>query len=163
MAKLDLRVETTSAWRKQLPSDLLPFIPDDSSGDNEELIALQNDLSGAGARHIPEIIRKYEDLLSRAGRSCRIRILSWAINRSWPDVAMVINRISKDDEAGGEAGGGDGRSKVAPFFKADLEAMGLPAAAYLVRAAAARATVNAIGEGLMDFEQNFDLRTGGVR
>lgn len=161
MAKLELHSERMLAWRNLLPEDLKAVVPADlgSVGD-EAFEELTSDLATAAAKRIPEVIHRHGDLLAKGGRARRIRILAWAINRSWPDAARVISDIADDDDKGE----GGGRGKVAPFFRADLEAMALVATSRIVRGAAAVRTVEAVSGGVRDFEQSFDLqRTGGVR
>lgn len=160
MTELDLSIKGMAAWRATLPEDLKAVVPDEAGkASQESLEALFHDLASSGHRRYAEVMHQHGDILAAAGRTVRVRLLSWVVNRSWPNAASVINALTEegDDESDG------GRRKVAPFFRADMEAMRMIATSRIVRAAADLRTIEAVAGGIRDFEVNYDMqRTGGM-
>lgn len=160
MQREDLKSERMAAWRKILPQDILAHIPaDPGTASEKSLDDLADDLASASARRIPEVLVRHGETLAAAGRARRIRILAWAVPRVWPKGGELTALLAS---AEGESGGSDGRGKVAPFFRADLEAMGIVVTSRIVRAAAHKRTIEAVNSGVKEFDNNFNsLRSGG--
>lgn len=159
MKQLDLSRNGIAAWRAMLPDDLKAVVPDDQGKASDEALAsLFADLSMAGHKRFAEVIFQHGEVLAAAGRSVRTRVLSWMISRSWPDAASVVNLLIDE----GEEGESGGRKKVAPFFRADMEALGIVSTSRVVRAAADLRTIEAVAGGVKDFEDTYGMHRGGM-
>jgi hypothetical protein len=162
MQRLDLGSEKIAAWCSKLPDDLQVVIRDDGPElPDSAFEALVQDLATAGSRRIPEVLATHGELVARCGRARRVRMLAWAVNRAWPDSADIVKEIT--DAEAGEGGGEDGgRSKIAPFFRADMEALDTIAMSRVVRAMAGAGNVDAVAAGIREFEMSIDMQRGGM-
>lgn len=160
MHRADLKSDRISAWRSLLPEDIRTHVPlEMGTATDESLDALADDLAAVSARRIPEVILRHSATLAEAGRPRRIRVLAWAIPRVWPNGAELTRVLTESGDAeGGEDGG---RSKVAPLFRSDIEAIAGVAMARIIRAAAHRGTVDAVAGGVREFDMSYNMLHGG--
>lgn len=150
-----------------LPEDVRSVVPDDASPDADGLVdAISEDLAGAAPRRMAGIIRQHQDAIATLGRARRIRLLAWIANRSWPDAQSVVGQITDEGgDASGESGGEgkSGPSKVASLFRADIKAYARICTARMVRSASDLKAIDAVRNGIKEYEVNMDMRrTGGM-
>jgi len=158
MQRSDLSAEKISAWREKLPSDIKDLIPLDlGSASTDSLDALADDLASASMRRIPEVLLKHAGTLADAGRARRTRVLAYAIPRVWGHAAALTKMLTDEDSSSGDVG----RSKLAPLFRADLEAMSDAAMERLVRAMSHRRTVDSVAGGIREFDMSYNIQHGG--
>jgi len=82
------------------------------------------------------------------------------VHMCWPESDKVLRAIS--DEKEGAASGSAGRGKVAPYFRADLEALGGAAMSRIVRAVADKRAVRSVEVGVREFQEEFGLQQAGA-
>lgn len=141
-----------------LPSDIKEIVPlDMGTASIESLDALADDLAGASMRKMPDVLLKHAETLANAGRARRVRVLAYAVQRVWPHAAAMTKKITDE---GSDSGDG-GRQKVAPLFRADIEAMCGVAMERIVRGAASKRVVDAVAGGIHEFDRSYNIQHGG--
>lgn len=156
MSNLDLSSENVAAWLDVLPVDLRHAVPDEqvSVGD-EQMEILADEISKSGPKRMASVIHRHGDLLSTVGRARRLIILAWVANETHPNSSPVIAAISTEADDEDEGGGvvGDGRKKVAPYFRQDVEAIAAVTRSRVARSFAHKKTLMAIAGGIDDFQE----------
>lgn len=156
---LVLSAEHVRAWYSLLPPDLKGTIADDADASADPLAAaVAREMNLGELRTWPDIVLRHADEIAHLGQSRRVRLLSWVAQSSWPQPSAVNGIAGRLEEE--ESQGGQGRSKVAPLFRADIEALAGVVTARQARALMGVETVKAVDAGTKDFEQAY--RSGAM-
>ena len=172
MQYLDLSSTHVKAWQALLTGDLKAAIPNDADpAADAASAALAEDLRIAAPRRMADLIGQHADLVVGFGRARRIRLLSWMVNRGWPDTQVARDLMDGDSDSdegsqssGGAAGGSaSGRARIAPIFREDYNALAAVMKSQIVRGARERGTIEALHAGIKEFAQSPDFPTGGMQ
>lgn len=151
---LVLSAEHVRAWYALLPPDLKEAISDDADTSADTLAAaVAREMNLGEIRTWSDIVVRHADEIVHLGQARRVRLLCWVAQSSWPQpsaVNAIAGRIEDDEE-----GKGGGRSKVAPLFRADIEALAGVVTMRQARALMGVDTVKAVDAGTKDFEQAY--------
>lgn len=152
---LDLSAAHVRAWHALLPSDIKEVVKDDADAAADPLAAaVARELNLGEGRTWVSIVHRHGDEIVLLGQARRVRMLAWLAQASWPQPGIVngVARVTGSDDDGK---GGEGRAKVAPLFRADIEAMAGVYVARAGRAAMSVETVSAVDAGTKDFERSY--------
>lgn len=157
---IDLSENSLSAWLSRRPDDVRAFISDGEARDADGFSALAGVLAGAQAFEVPEILRRDPDGARALGRLGRVRLMARVAAGGGNDAALVMRRITGEDDVDGGAGG---RDAVGILFLEDLKEW---ARTVLAPRVAARATspevLGTAAEAAFTLESDLVLRQGGI-
>ncbi len=174
MASLDLSSVHIAAWRSRMPTDARTAIRDDARPESDAATtAIVEDFMTTQPRRVQEVFDRHDALLSSPefGQARRVRLMSFLMNRAWPDTEFARTlmrdglRIEREDGEGegGLAGSGDGRPKVRfpVMFLEDFRSLANVVRPRMVRSVRTADTVEALANGLKDFADGFDAPPSG--
>ncbi len=177
MAILDLSSQHIQAWRSRMPGDARAAVGDDVLPDQDDAVArVAHEFEITQSRRVLEVIERNDGMLSSPefGRSRRVRLMAYLMNRDWPDTSFARSIISAGLEAereegaegGAEGGGkaaGDGRPKARfpRLFLDDYRSLAAMARPRMIRSASDADTVEALATGLKEFAQGLDAPPSG--
>lgn len=152
-APLVLSAEHIREWYALLPVDVRHAIANDADASADPLAAVvARELNLGEVRTWVDIVHRHADEILHLGQARRLRMLAWLAQSSWPQPGIVkgVARVSDEDGRGGE-----GRAKIAPLFRADIEAMAGVYVARASRGAMGISTVSAVDAGTKEFERSY--------
>ena len=155
MSQMD--IERLGAWAALLPADFAAAVgtPDPSAASHLSFVGRHLD-GLETAKQVVDFVSANPETFIGMGRPGRIRFLSWYQGRGHEDSPLVIDRITEGD---GEAGSGS--SKVAPYFKQDLEAIAAVLGKRMAREMVDSYTLEVIAGASLE-AASLDMRGGGL-
>lgn len=164
MSKLNLSSVGMLSWKSRLPDDVSSVVFDsDLSSDEDDFVKFAGEIEGVKIRFLKNSILGNTDLLLRMDRMRRIRLLSWIVSKTWPDVNIVLDLMSDDDSSDDDSSGdGGGRSKIAPLFKSDFEALSIVVKRRMVHGLKQSSNVDAVFGAIESFSSSEVQSVGGV-
>ena len=153
-----MTLDHIKAWAAMLPPDFAAEIgaPPGESGDY--LSAISSALpSLKDSRSVLAFVAGNEDAFVGIGRAGRIRFLAWYRSQGHADSAMAIESLTES-----EGDGGSGTSKVAPYFKSDMEAIAAALGRRMARGMVDTYTLDVIAGASYEAVAAMEMRGGGL-
>jgi hypothetical protein len=112
-------LEQLKAWADLLPADYAAEIGDPDPSAAPHLAVISAALPALkDSDSVLAFVSSNEDAFIGVGRAGRVRFLAWYMSLGLPERSAVMDRFSEGEEEGGR-----GTTKVAPYFKSDMEAI----------------------------------------
>jgi len=145
-----------------LPPDFHPSVPlDIDPAKDEECVVLVEELACAAPKRFCEVLRLRADSVAAMGSTRRMRVIVWMVHRGWEDGHVILRDLIDDGEEG--RGGDGGRSKIAPLFRRDLDALAGCGMLRVVRGVAQYNSAAIILRGVGAYQADYGLnQTGGL-
>jgi hypothetical protein len=160
--ELDLSSRHVKEWRGRLAPNVMSAIVDDATPDGDVLVGgMVAELQSAAPRRVLSVFDRHADAIAGMGRARRVRLMAWMVNRFWPDT-NIARDLMREGEGEGEGQGGDGRSKIAPLFRVEYEALMAIVKPYVVNNTQSHETVGALHAGIMDFSRSSETSMSGM-
>lgn len=116
-----LTLDSVKAWTALLPADFAAEVGEPDVEVGPFLKGIANALPALkDSTEIRDFIANNQDAFIGIGRAGRIRFLAWCRGQGHPDYRVFMEAIT-EGEASGD--GSKGTTKVAPYFKQDIEAI----------------------------------------
>jgi hypothetical protein len=155
-----LTLEELKAWSDLLPPDFAAEIGEPDSGSAAHLAAISAALPALkDSASVVSFAADNQDAFIGIGRAGRIRFLaalSGSLGRA--DSAAAIARLAE----GGDGDEGKGTTKVAPYFKSDLEALAAALGRRMARGMVDTYTLDVIAGASYEAVAAMDMRGGGL-
>lgn len=153
-----LTLEKLKAWSELLPPDFASEIGGPDAGSAPHLAAISAALpSLKDSSDILAFVADNEDAFVGIGRAGRIRFLAWCRSLGGADSSLLIERL-----ADGEGDEGRGTTKIAPYFKSDLEALAAALGRRMARGMVDTYTLDVIAGASYEAVAAMDMRGGGL-
>ncbi len=153
-----LTLEKLKAWSDLLPPDFAAEIGEPEAGSASHLAAISAALpSLKDSSSVVAFVADNEDAFIGIGRAGRIRFLAWSRSLGHADSSSLIASLSDGD--GDE---GKGTTKIAPFFKSDLEALAAALGRRMARGMVDTYTLDVIAGASYEAVAAMDMRGGGL-
>ena len=161
MQRLDLSAATVMAWRNLLPRDVRWAVPADADPAQDAIAeSLMDELSTVSPRRCFEVMCRRADDVVAIGAARRQRIMCWAIHRGWEHCHIIAQSFV---DAGDDDKGESGRSKIAPLFKREFDALAGTGAARCVHGVMCRETAVTLIQSAQRYENEYGHgQTGGL-
>lgn len=153
-----MTLDQIKAWAALLPQDFAAEIGEPEGSATEDLARISSalgDLKDSSA--VKEFVEANQDAFIGIGRAGRIRFLAWYRGQGHADSARFIEALTEGDGEGGK-----GSSKVAPFFKSDMEAIAAALGRRMARGMVDTYTLDVITGASYEAAATMDMRGGGL-
>lgn len=153
-----MTLDQIKAWAALLPPDFAAEIGEPEGDSAEHLSAISSALpSLKDSQSVLDFVAGNEDAFVGIGRAGRIRFLAWYRSQGHADSAIAIDTLTE-----GEGEGGKGTSKVAPYFKSDMEAVAAALGRRMARGMVDTYTLDVIAGASYEAVAAMDMRGGGL-
>jgi hypothetical protein len=153
-----LTLDKLKAWVALLPPDFAAEIGEPEAASEADLARLSEELGLIkDSQGVIDFVAANQEAFIGIGRAGRIRFLAWYRSQGHADCSQVIDRLSE-----GEGEGGNGTSKVAPYFKSDLEAIAAALGRRMARGMVDTYTLDVIAGASYEAVAAMEMRGGGL-
>jgi hypothetical protein len=153
-----LTLEKLKAWSDLLPPDFAAEIGEPDPAGSAHLAAISAALPALkDSSSVTSFVAENQDAFIGIGRAGRIRFLAWSRSLGHVESSALIASLSEGD--GDE---GKGTTKVAPFFKSDLEALAAALGRRMARGMVDTYTLDVIAGASYEAVAAMDMRGGGL-